>query len=383
MKIKGIDNTVNLYQMKPEYGRGAVITDINGKNYIDMFAGIAVNLLGYNDPDINRAATAQIKKMIHTSRLFYSEQAEKLAGRIMKNSFGGMVYFVNTGAEANEVAFKFARKWGILKKNGAFRIITFENSFHGRTIAALTATGQKKFHKYLKPMAQGFVYARLNDISDVRKKMDKKTAAVLIEPIQAEGGVNVADKKFMKQLAKLCASKNVLLMVDEVQTGLGRTGEIFAYKGYGISPDVMTLGKGLGGGFPLSAVVVSKKLENIFAPGDHGTTMGGNLVACAAGNATLKKITGRRFLESVREKGAYFMKELKKIKSPAIREIRGRGLMIGMEINGEAGPVVEKALKAGLIINNPKPNVIRIVPPLIISKKQIDKGVKILKEILK
>jgi acetylornithine/N-succinyldiaminopimelate aminotransferase len=382
MKITGLDNTVNLYQLKPETGKGSVITDANGKKYIDMFAGIAVNLLGYNDPDVNRAAMAQIKKMIHTSRLFYSGQAEKLAGQIMKHSFGGMVYFINTGAEANEVAFKFARKWGILKKNGAFKIITFENSFHGRTIAALTATGQKKFHKYLKPLSQGFVYAKLNDINDVRRKIDKKTAAVLIEPIQAEGGVNVADKIFMKRLAKLCASKNVLLMVDEVQTGLGRTGEIFAYKGYGISPDVMTLGKGLGGGFPLSAVVVSKKLKNIFAVGDHGTTMGGNLVACAAGNALFKKVAGRQFLKSVREKGAYFMKELKKIKSTAIREIRGRGLMIGIEIKGEAGPLVEKALSAGLIINNPKPNVIRLVPPLIITKAQIDKGVKIIKEIL-
>jgi acetylornithine/N-succinyldiaminopimelate aminotransferase len=383
MKIKSIDNTVNLYQMKPKTGKGAVITDVDGKKYLDMFAGIAVNLLGYNDPGINRAATAQIKKMIHTSRLFYSDQAEKLAGQIMKNSFGGMVYFINTGAEANEVAFKFARKWGILRKNGAAKIITFTNSFHGRTIAALTATGQEKFHKYLKPLSQGFVYAKLNDIDDVKRKIDKKTAAVLIEPVQAEGGVNIADKKFMKQLAKLCAAKRVLLMVDEVQTGLGRTGNVFAYQGYGISPDVMTIGKGLGGGFPLSAVVVSKKLKHIFTVGDHGTTMGGNLVACAAGNAVFKRISGGKFLKSVREKGAYFMKKLKEIKSPMIREIRGRGLLIGVEIKGEAGPVVEKALAAGLIINNPKPNVIRIVPPLIITKKQIDKGVGILKNILK
>ncbi len=380
--IKGIDNTVKLYQIKPKYGKGAVITDINGKKYIDMFAGIAVNLLGYNDPAVNKAAVAQIKKLIHTSRLFYSGQGEKLAKRIIANSFGGVVYFVNTGAEANEVAFKFARKWGILKKKGAFKIITFNNSFHGRTIAALTATAQKKFHEYLKPLPQGFVYAKLNDINDVKKKMEPKTAAVLLEPVQAEGGVNVADKKFMKQLAKLCASKKVLLMVDEVQTGLGRTGTTFAYQGYGIKPDVMTLGKGLGGGFPLSAVVVSKKLKNVFTVGDHGTTMGANLVACAAGNAVFAKISGKAFLKSVREKGMYFIKELKKIKSKNIKEIRGKGLLIGVEIKGQAGPIVEKALAAGLIINNPGPNVLRLVPPLIVSKGQIDKTVKILKELL-
>jgi predicted acetylornithine/succinylornithine family transaminase len=382
MTIKGMDNTVKLYQMKPKHGKGAVLTDVNGKKYIDMLAGVAVNLLGYNDADVNKAINTQLKKYIHTSRLFYGEQGEKLSKQLVKNSFGGMVYFVNTGAEANEVAMKFARKWGILRKKGAHKIITFKNSFHGRTIAALTATAQKKFHKYLKPLSPGFVYAKFNDINDVKKKMNAKTAAVLIEPVQAEGGVNVADKKFMKQLRALCTARRVLLMVDEVQTGLGRTGEVFAYQMYGIQPDVMTLGKGLGGGLPLSAVVVSKKLKNIFSVGDHGTTMGGNPVACAAGNVLFKKISGKSMLKSVRDKGAYLVKKLEGIKSPKIKQVRGAGLLIGLELTEEAGPYVEKALKKGLILNSPKPKVIRLVPPLVISKKQIDRAVEIIKEIL-
>jgi acetylornithine/N-succinyldiaminopimelate aminotransferase len=380
--IKGLDNTVNLYQMKPRSGKGAVVTDINGKKYIDMFAGIAVNLLGYNDSGVNRAAVSQIKKMIHISRLFYSDQGEKLAKQLIENSFAGMVYYVNTGAEANEVAIKFARKWGILKKKGAYKIVTFNNSFHGRTIAALTATAQEKFHKYLKPLSPGFVYAKFNDIDDVRKKIDAKTAAIMIEPVQAEGGVNVADEEFMKKLKALCISRNILLMVDEIQTGLGRTGSLFAYQGCGILPDVMTLGKGLGGGFPLSAVLVSNKLKNIFTAGDHGTTMGGNLVACAAGNALFEKISAKSMQKSVKEKGAYLAKKLIEIKSPKIKEVRGAGLLIGIELNEKAAPYVDKALKKGLIINSPKPNVIRLVPPLVITKTQIDKAVEIIREIL-
>ncbi len=380
--IKGIDNTVKLYQMKPAHAKGNIITDTSGKKYIDMLAGVAVNLLGYNDAKINSAIFRQVKKYIHVNRLFYNEQGEKLARLIMKNSFAKMVYFVNTGAEATEVAVKLARKWGVLNKNGAYKVITFENSFHGRTIAALTATAQKKFHKYIKPLAPGFVYAKFNDIDSVRKKMDAKTAAVLIEPIQAEGGVNVAGALFMKKLAALCAAKKVLLMVDEVQTGLGRTGKTFAYMSYGIKPDVMTLGKGLGGGLPLSAVAVSGKLKDVFGVGDHGTTMGGNPVACAAGIEVMKRVTSKTMLKSVAEKGEYLKEKLLGLESPKIREVRGEGLLIGLELTEEAAPYVEKALKKGLILNSPKPKVIRLVPPLTITKNEIDCAVRIIAEIL-
>jgi acetylornithine/N-succinyldiaminopimelate aminotransferase len=281
------------------------------------------------------------------------------------------------------VAIKLARKWGMLNKKGAYKIMTFYNSFHGRTIAALTATAQEKFHKFLKPLSPGFVYAKFNDIKDVKKKIDSKTVAVLIEPIQAEGGVYVADEEFLKQLRKLCVDKNLILIFDEIQTGLGRTGSLFAYQGYGVTPDVMTIGKGLGGGFPLSAVIVSKKFAEIFSLGDHGTTLGGNPVACAAGNVVIKKVSNAGFLKSVAEKGKYFINELKKIKSDKIKEIRGKGFLIGIELNGTADWVVKKALKKGLLLNSPKPNLIRIVPPLVLKKEDIIRAVRILSEILR
>ena len=380
--IKSKDNTVKVYQMKPKTGSGAVIKDINGKEYIDLLAGVAVNLLGYNNKAVNSAAIRQINKYIHTSRLIYNENQEKLAKKLEDNSFGAMVYFVNSGAEATEVAVKFARKWGLDRKKGANEIITFKNSFHGRTIAALSATGQEKFHKILNPVHPGFVYAEFNDINDVKKKITSATCAVFLEPIQAEGGVNIADVKFIKELRALCTAKKILLILDEVQTGLGRTGKLFAYENYGITPDVMTLGKGLGGGLPLAAVVVSKKTAGTFAPGDHGTTMGGNPVACAAGNAVVDIINKKSFLKDVADKGKYFVKKLKEINSPKIKDIRGTGLLIGLELYEEAGPYVVKALAQGLILNSPKATVIRIVPPLVITKRQIDKAVEILKNIL-
>jgi len=380
MKVKVMDNTVKVYGMKPVKGRGAKLYCGGGRVYLDFLAGVAVNALGYNDPDINSAVISQVKKYIHTSRLFYSGPQEKLAKLITENSFGKMVYFVNSGAEANEVAIKLARKWGVLNKKGANRIITFKNSFHGRTMTTLTATGQKKFHNLLNPKMPGFVYAKYNDIKDVKSKIGKKTAAVLIEPVQAEGGVYVPSKKFLKELQKLCKLKKVLLIVDEVFTGMGRTGYLFAHQGFGIKPDIMTLGKGLGGGLPLSAVVVSPALSRVFKPGDHGTTMGGNPAACAAGAVVIKKV--KKIVNKVRKNGDYFISELKKIKSPFIKEIRGKGLLVGVEVKGDASKVVEKAFKRNLIINCAKPNIIRMVPPLIVTKKEIDKAVGILKEIL-
>lgn len=381
-KIVSSDNTVSVYQMKPVRGQGAVMTDSRGKKYIDLFAGIAVNLLGYNHPAVNAAAIKQIKKYIHTSRLFYGGEQEKLAASIMKNSFGKVVYFVNTGAEANEGAFKLARKWGMNKKKGAYKIVSFGNSFHGRTLAALSATGQKKFHEILNPKSPGFIHAKFNDIKDVAKKIDAKTCAVILEPIQAEGGVNVADKKFLKALRALCTKKKALLIFDEVQTGMGRTGTLFAYQGCGVTPDIMTLGKGIGGGFPLSAVVVSQKLKDVFKPGDHGTTMGANAVACAAGNAVMNVVSKKPFLKAVAKKGEYFMKKIREIESKKIKEVRGKGFLIGVELTEPAAPYVAKALKAGLIINSPKPKVLRLVPPLVLSKQQIDKSVKVLDKIL-
>jgi predicted acetylornithine/succinylornithine family transaminase len=382
MKIKSSDNTVDVFQMIPEKGKGAILYDIHNKKYIDMFAGIAVNLFGYNDKKINTAIINQVKKYIHLSRLFYNKKQEELTELLKKNSLLKNAYFVNSGAEANEVAIKFARKWGILKKNGAFKIITMFNSFHGRTIATLTATGQEKFHKYLNPLSPGFVYAKFNDINDVKNKIDNKTVAIMLELIQAEGGVNVATKEFIQELSKICEKENLLLIVDEVQTGLGRTGKVFCCENYNLKPDMITLGKGLGGGLPLSAVLVSEKIYNILENNDHGTTMGGNPVACAAGCEIIKRIANKKFLENVKNKGDYLMYQLKNIKPNKIKEVRGMGLLIGCQIDGDAKKIVSKALEYGLILNACKPDVIRFVPPLIITEKQIDSATKILRRLL-
>jgi len=374
---KYIGNTFKRYDAVFAKGKGAVITDTAGKKYIDMLAGVAVNLLGYNDEKVNAAMIGQIKKYTHTSNWFYSPQQIKLAELLVKNSFGSKVFYVNSGAEATEVAIKIARKWGVLNKNGAYKVITMRNSFHGRTIAALTATAQEKFHKYLKPLPEGFMYAEFNNVSSVEKLIDDKTAAVLVEPIQAEGGVLLPDKNYFKELKALCEKNNVLLIADEVQTGLGRTGKLFAYQNFGIKPDMMTLGKGLGGGLPLSAVVISKELEGVYTVGDHGTTMGGNPVACAAGYAALTRINKKPVLKQVVEKGAFMVKALKALDNPMIKDVRGMGLIIGVELKSDtASDAAAKALKNGVIINACKPNVLRLVPPLIISKKQMEQAVK-------
>ncbi len=380
--IKSSDNTVDVYQIIPEKGTGATIIDIKGKKYIDMFAGIAVNLFGYNYSDINNAIFKQVKKYIHLSRLFYNKKQEELSSLLKKNSFAKGVYFANSGAEANEVAVKFARKWGLLKKNKAYKIITFYNSFHGRTYLTLTATGQEKFHKILNPEAPGFTYAKFNDIDDVKSKTDNETVAIMLELIQAEGGVNVADKNFVKQISDFCKENNILLIIDEVQTGLGRTGKIFCYENYDIEPDIVTSGKGLGGGLPLSAVLTGDKVYEIIENNDHGTTMGGNPVACAAGCVILKKIVNKKFLKEVEDKGNYLMQSLKNINSEKILEVRGKGLLTGMQIKGDAKKIVSEALKQGLILNACKPDVIRFVPPLIITKKEIDSAIKILRRII-
>lgn len=380
--MKSLDNTIKPYDIQLSHGKGTILYDKNGKKYIDLLAGVAVNLLGYNNKKINNAIKSQIKKYIHSSRWFYNENQEKLAKKISAATGASGVYFVNSGAEANEVAIKFARKWGLLNKNRAYKIITFKNSFHGRTIAALTATGQEKFHKYLNPLSPGFVYAEFNNLTDVEKKIDDEVCAILFEPIQAEGGVWIADKGFLVGLAKLCKEKNILLISDEIQTGLGRTGKIFAYQHYEINPDIITAGKGLGGGLPLSGVFVNKNIFSILENGDHGTTMGGNPIACAAGNVVFDTISKKTFLREVKEKGDYFLGKLKEIKSRKIKDIRGIGLLIGIELNEDAAKYIEIALQKGIILNKVKPTIIRIVPPLVISEKEIDKSIEIIKEIL-
>ncbi len=388
MNIKKLDdkyigNTFQRYPVHIEKGKGALLFDKKGKQYIDMVAGVAVNVLGYNNAEINNAIMKQTKKFIHLSNWFYSDTQINLAKRIVESSFADKVLFVNSGAEASELAFKMARKWGMLNKKGANEIISMRNSFHGRTIAALTATGQEKFHKYLNPVSPGFKYARFNDIKSVESLISSKTAAVIMEPIQAEGGVNVAEKDFLAKVKKICQDNRILLIFDEVQTGIGRTGKTWCYQNFGVIPDIMTFGKGIGGGLPLAGVAVSREIASVYGIGDHGTTMGGNPVACAAGNVVMKYAINKKFLKEAESKGVYLRKKINQIGSPLIKEVRGMGLLCGVEFTEDISRQVTMAcLENGLIINCPKPNIIRIVPPIVITLKQLDKAVQILKNVL-
>ena len=370
------------YDVVFEKGYGSTLVDKEGKKYLDFFAGISVNALGYNNVDINIAAVKQIKKFMHLSNNFYSEEQVKLAKLICENSFGKKVFFANTGAEANEAALKLAKKWGQVRKKGAYKVVTFRDSFHGRTIATLTATGQEKFHSILTPKYPGIVYARFNDIKDVESKIDAETCAVLVEPVQAEGGVYTPQDDFLKKLRALCDRLNVLLIFDEVQTGIGRTGYMFAGEKYGATPDAMTIAKAIGGGLPLSALVAGEKLRDVFEPGDHGTTMGGNPVACAAGIVVFSAVMKKSFLKAVRKKGDIMEKVLRSVKSGNVSDVRGAGLLRGIELKKGASEIVKQALKRGLIINSTGHEVIRLAPPLNIKTAELKKGLAILKELI-
>jgi acetylornithine/N-succinyldiaminopimelate aminotransferase len=377
-----IANTYKRYDVVFESGSGSVMTDKAGRKYIDFFSGIAVNALGYNNKAINNAVVKQAKRYIHLSNHFYSDAQSKLAKLVVENSFGCKVFFVSTGAEANEVAMKIARKWGILHKDRAEKIISFQNSFHGRTAATLTATGQEKFHKYLNPLMPGHVYAKFNDIEDLKSKIDGNTAALIIEPVQAEGGIFTPDPGYLQAVRKLCDENNILLIFDEIQTGMGRLGKLFGYEVYGVKPDIMTLAKSIGGGIPLAAVVVDKKIEHVFTYGDHGTTMGGNPVACAAGEVVFKTVMKPAFLKDVRKKGEFVISQVNKWKNPKILEVRGAGLLIGLQLKEGVAEAVSKALKAGLIINGTGHETVRIEPPLNITMTVLKRGMQILKDVL-
>jgi predicted acetylornithine/succinylornithine family transaminase len=385
-KVKELDakymGVFKRYDVVFERGYGSTLVDKEGKKYIDFFAGISVNALGYNNTEVNIAAVKQIKKFMHLSNVFYCEEQVKLAKLICDSSFGKKVFFANTGAEANEAALKLAKKWGMVHKNGAHKIVTFTNSFHGRTIATLTATGQEKFHGILNKKYPGITYAKFNDINDVASKIDDETCAVLIEPIQAEGGVFTPENDFLKKLRQLCDKLGVLLIFDEVQTGMGRTGYMFAYEKYGVTPDAMTVAKAIGGGLPLSALVAGEKIMDVFEPGDHGTTMGGNPVACAAGNVVFSTVMKKPFLKAVREKGALIQKTMRAVKSSNIFEIRGAGLLQGVQLKSCGAEIVKKALSRGLIINCTGHEVIRLAPPLNITTAELKKGLEILGKIL-
>jgi predicted acetylornithine/succinylornithine family transaminase len=363
-------------------GNGKYLYDDKGNKYLDFFSGLSVSNLGYQDKNLFNALIKQTKLLWHCSNLFYSLPQQKLAELLVKKTFPGKVFFSNSGAEANECAIKLVRKYG--SKTNRYEIITFENSFHGRTIATLSATGQKKVQKGFEPLLQGFKYAKFNDINSVKKLVNKNTVAIMIEPVQGEGGVIPAEQKFLKELRELCNKKNLVLIFDEIQTGFGRTGEFFAYQYYKVKPDIITLAKSIANGIPLGATVVDKKYSDVFDYGDHGSTFGGNLLACSVAVEVIKKID-EKLLTHVKEVGKYFYDKLLELKNKYkfVKSVRGVGLMLGMELDFPCRNVVEKCLQNGLVINVTQEKVLRFLPPLIIEKFDVDKVIKILDNIFK
>ncbi len=366
-------------------GQGCKVYDAEGREYLDFVAGIGVNALGHGHPDLVTAIEKQARHLIHTSNLYYSEPQVQLAQLLVKLSFGQKVFFCNSGAEANEAAIKLARKYSTDTFGPErFEIITMHNSFHGRTLATLTATGQTKVHQGFAPLLAGFTYATLNDIESVKSHITDRTAAVLVEPIQGEGGVVMADQTFMQELRTLCTERQILLMFDEIQTGIGRTGTMFAYEQYGIQPDVMTLAKGLGGGVPIGACIATDNVAQAFGPGSHGSTFGGNPLACAASLAVLRVLLDSQLLEKICAMGSYLKKGLQELQAriPLIKDVRGVGLLQGIELSIEGKPVVQDCLTRRVLINCTMDCVLRLIPPLIVTQKEIDQLLKVLSDVL-
>ena len=357
-------------------GRGAMVYDLEGREYLDFVGGIAVNVLGHGHPDLVQAIQRQAAQLIHTSNLYYTEPQVQLAQMLVDHSFADKVFFCNSGAEANEAAIKLARRYSHAKYGtGRFEIITMKNSFHGRTFATLTATGQEKVQKGYEPLLQGFSHVTFNNFEELELAVTDKTAAILLEPIQGEGGIYVADHEYLRQVRELCSQKDVLLIFDEVQTGMGRTGTLFAYEQLGVQPDIMTLAKGLGGGVPIGACLATDDVATAFSPGSHASTFGGNPLACAAGLAVCRALLEGQVLDHARRMGEYFSKGLSdcKARHRVVRDVRGFGLLQGMELDMDGKTVVSECLDRGILINGTGEHVLRFVPPLIITQLEIDR----------
>jgi acetylornithine/N-succinyldiaminopimelate aminotransferase len=361
-------------------GKGSRLWDIHNKIYLDFFCGWGVGNLGHCHPKVMQAVRDQVSKLIFIPNNYYNLPQAKLANQIAYLSYPAKVFFCNSGAEANEAAIKFSRKFG----QGRYEIISFENSFHGRTLAALTATGQKKYQMGFEPLPEGFKIVKFNDIGAVKNAITDKTVAIMLELIQGEGGINVANKDFVLVLRNICDEKKLLLIIDEVQTGIGRTGKLFCYQHYGITPDIMTLAKALGGGLPIGVMVVKKEIADILGPGTHASTFGGGPLVCKAALAVLESIKKEKLLTNAQRMGEYLFLKLNELKNKykAIKELRGLGLMAGIELSMEGKIIVEKCIESGLLINCTHDRVLRLMPALGVTKKEIDKAVNILDSVV-
>jgi acetylornithine/N-succinyldiaminopimelate aminotransferase len=380
-----VAHTYARYPIALVRGKGARVWDADGKEYLDFLAGIAVNSLGHCHPAIVRAIQQQARKLIHVSNLYHILPQSELARELCRHSFADRVFFCNSGAEANEAAIKLARRYGGEHSNGKYEILSTHNSFHGRTLATLTATGQEKVRAGYDPLPAGFRQIPFNDLRAAEEAIDEqKTVGILVEPIQAEGGINVPDENYFRGLRELCDRRGLLLIFDEVQTGVGRTGKLFGYEHFGVEPDIMTLAKALGGGLPLGAMLAREAVAQSFVPGSHASTFGGNPLVCGVGLAVMKTLLKGGVLKNSVKMGKVFMQRLHALKArfPFIRDIRGKGLMLGIELEMEGTKIVEACMREGLLINCTAYRVLRFVPPLTIKQKEIDRGLRILEEVL-
>lgn len=384
LEHKYLMNTFKRSPLTLVRGEGARVWDDRGKEYLDFVGGWAVNVLGHAHPEIVNAVSEQARTLIQTSNQFYTVPQIRLAELLIENSCFDKVFFCNSGAEAGEGAVKLARRYGRLHLDGAYEVMTAMNSFHGRTLAMVAATGQPKFQEPYAPLPEGFVNVEYDDMDAIKRAAVKKTCAVMLEAVQGEGGVNVPDGDYLKKVRSWCDEQGILFILDEIQTGMGRTGTLFAYQQYGIEPDIMTLAKGLGGGVPIGALLAKEK-ASVFGPGDHGSTFGGNPLACAAGYATLKYILEHNVVENCRQVGNYLKASLEglKAKFENIVEVRGLGLLVAVELSSDiADGVVKACLDEGLLLNAVKPSALRFMPPLIIGQSEVDEATGILEGVL-
>jgi predicted acetylornithine/succinylornithine family transaminase len=364
-------------------GMGVFLYDSTGKKYLDFASGIAVSALGYNDPDWVSAVTDQAGKLAHVSNFFLTAPHIELAQRLVSHSFADRVYFSNSGTEANEAAIKFARKWGRMKHGPEKTdMIAFTNSFHGRTCGSLSLTHKSKYREPFLPLLPGVTFVPFNDLDAVRQAMTSRTCAVIVEPVQGEGGIRPASQTFLRGLRSLCDERETLLILDEVQCGLGRTGYLWAHEAFGIAPDIMTLAKPLAGGLPIGATLVTEEISTLIEVGDHGSTFGSGPLVCRAAQVVFDRISQPSFLENVRSNGKSLIESLRSLPSDHILEIRNAGLLVGVEFDMPVQPLTQSAFEQGLIVINAGENVLRICPPLIIDQEQLATGVEILRECL-
>jgi acetylornithine/N-succinyldiaminopimelate aminotransferase len=377
------------YKQQPivlERGLGCRVWDADGREYLDLLGGIATCALGHCHPEVVAAVKAQVDKLWHVSNVFYSEPQIELAARLTSASGLGRAFFCNSGAEANEALLKLARK--AMKDRGhpeRYEVITFENSFHGRTLATVTATGQPKYHKGFEPLPQGFTHVPYGDLEAVRKAVGPNTAAILVEPIQGEGGVRPVPQGFLKALRALCDEKGLLLFVDEIQTGMGRTGKAFAFQHEDVRPDAISLAKSLGNGLPIGAMLCTEELGKSLVPGTHGSTFGGNLIAAAAANVVVRKVMDPAMLREVQEKGEYFLSRARELQArlpTVIKEVRGRGMLLGIELFQDSAAVVTRLREQGVLVNAAGEKTVRFAPAYIVTREELDEGLRILERVL-